>query len=325
MRIVPLTALLGSSEIIRRTALRALASRLRVDFRLHQIAQTSSRIILNLHRVAEPDGSAYVPLNPEIFEELLVFLKQHFELLTFENKTPCMGRPQAILSFDDGYKDFIDVAAPLLSRHRVRCNHNLIPQCLESGLAPLNVLAQDFVGKAPKRVLHSLHVPGFTIDERPRLGWRLSAFIKNRPQLEQRALAEVLLPQFFAWDGFRPTPMMNVQEARQLASEHEFGAHSWSHASMEFETEDYLREDVQRCQEFFQRKLGSTVNIYAFPNGSHAPGQLELVEQAGIRHVLLVGEKFDTHPSRHERFTFHASNIAEMRFRATGGLCPIPK
>lgn len=93
---------------------------------------------------------------------------------------------------------------------------------------------------------------------------------------------------------------------------------------MEFETEDYLREDVRRCQAFFRRELGSTVNIYAFPNGSHAPGQLELVEQAGIRHVLLVGEKFDVHPRRHARFTFHARSAAEMRFRATGGLCPIP-
>lgn len=309
---------------MREVAFRALGSRLRVAFRIHRLARCNCRTVLNLHRVCEPDGSSYAPLHPKIFAELLVFLLQNFEITTFDSEVQSsLGRPQIILSFDDGYKDFVEVAAPLLNRYGVRCNHNLIPACLESGLAPLNVLAQDFVGKAPKRLMLSLRVPGFTIDERPGLAGRLSAFLKNRSQVEQRALADVLLPQFFSWDAFRPTPMMNVKEARQLAGEHELGAHSWSHASMEFETEDYLREDVRRCQAFFQEKLNSTVNVYAFPNGSYAPGQIDLVEKLGIRHVLLVGESFDVHPRHHQRLTFHANGAAEMRFRATGGMSPI--
>lgn len=313
-----------SIRVIREVVFRLLGSQMRVAFRLGKLSRSEFRIVLNLHRVSEPSVGANEALSPVLFEELLLFLKQHFEITTLDDELPHTGKPQIILSFDDGYKDFVDVAAPLMRKYRVRCNHNVIPEALITGRPPLNILARDFVGKAPQRLVRALRIPGFTMDDRPGLAQRLSAFVKNRPQTEQRALAELLLPQFFDWGCFRPTAMMTVEEVRQLASEHEFGAHSWSHASMEFETEDFLRDDVRRCQDFFQREFRTSLNVYAFPNGSCSIGQPEVVEQEGIRHVLLVGEQFDVHPRRHARFTFHARSSAEMRFRAIGALRPIP-
>jgi peptidoglycan/xylan/chitin deacetylase (PgdA/CDA1 family) len=316
----------GLRGLLREAALRALGSRMRVVSRVRKIGRSNCRIVLNLHRVGLPDGSAYAPLHPALFGELLEFLQQEFQLTTFEaaDEEEDSKKPLAILSFDDGYKDFIEIAAPLLRRHRVRCNCNVIPECIETQRPPLNVLVQDFVGMAPAQLVRQLRVPGFRVDERPVLGLRLSAFLKNKPHAEQQAIAEVLLPQLYAWDGFRPTPMMSLDEVRQVAGEHELGAHSYSHASMGFETNAYLEADVRRCQDYFRRKFGNPMSIYAFPNGSYAPGQLELVERAGVRHVLLTGDNFDCGGNRHARFTFHAHTASEVRFRATGGLRPVP-
>jgi peptidoglycan/xylan/chitin deacetylase (PgdA/CDA1 family) len=310
--------------LLRKAALRALGSRLRVDWRIGKLRHSNCRIVLNLHRVGTADSSAYAPLHPALFDELLAFLQQEFRLTTFDCDEADAGKPLAILSFDDGYKDFVDLAAPMLKRRKIRCNLNVVPECIETLRPPLNVLVQDFVGMAPARLVSALRVPGFLVDERPALGLRLSAFIKNKPQQEQRGLEEMLLPQLYAWDGFRPAPMMNLAEVRQVAAEHELGAHSYSHATMAFETNDYLLEDVRKCQLYFRDKLATPVDIYAFPNGSYAAGQLELVERAGIRHVLLTGDDFDRGGCRHARFTFHAHNASEVRFRATGGLRPIP-
>jgi peptidoglycan/xylan/chitin deacetylase (PgdA/CDA1 family) len=320
----PAETLPSLKALLREAALRALGSRLRVEWRIGKLRRSNCRIVLNLHRVGEDDGSAYAPLHPALFDELLAFLQQEFRLTTFDCDEPDADKPLAILSFDDGYKDFIDVAAPMLKRRKVRCNLNVVPECIETLRPPLNVLVQDFVGMAPARLVSALQVPGFLVDERPALGLRLSAFIKNKPQQEQRGLEEMLLPQLYAWEGFRPAPMMNLAEVRQVAAEHELGAHSFSHATMAFETDDYLLEDVRKCQQYFREKLGTTVDIYAFPNGSYAAGQLELVEGAGIRHVLLTGDDFDRGGSRHARFTFHAHTASEVRFRATGGLRPVP-
>ncbi len=311
--------------VVKEAALRALGSGIAVRRKLRAIGASGAVTILNLHRVAPDDRSAYPPLDPKLFEALIVFLKARFEIVTFAELAagPAGGRPKLILSFDDGYRDFYDHAAPVLARHGVRVNHNIIPAYTESGLPPLNVVLQDFIGRAPAALVEGLDVPGFAV-ERPLgsrldLGNRLSLFLKEKPIAEQKALAAHLLPQLRRDPGFAPTPMMTLDQLRDVAEVHEIGGHSFEHANMALETDGYLREDVARCRAWFAEELGREMTIYAFPNGSYRAAQLEIVREAGVRHILLVDEDFSSPgASLHRRFTFDARSPAEVRFRATG-------
>jgi peptidoglycan/xylan/chitin deacetylase (PgdA/CDA1 family) len=112
--------------------------------------------------------------------------------------------------------------------------------------------------------------------------------------------------------------MMTLDEVRQVAAEHDIGGHSWDHATMGLESDDYFRDDVARCDAFFRENLGQPMSIYAFPNGSCTPAQLGIARQAGIQHILLVDEDFSAGGDVHHRFTFGAESRAEVRFRATG-------
>jgi len=116
--------------------------------------------------------------------------------------------------------------------------------------------------------------------------------------------------------------MMTLEEVRSL-DQHEVGAHSYSHATMEFETDAYLDSDVQSCKTFFKERLNLPMTIYAFPNGSFREGQVEKVLSHGVDHVLLVGEKFDENERMHSRFTFDGKSRSEIRFRALGGITKI--
>lgn len=290
--------------------------------RLQTVSRSGANIILNLHRVATDDGSDYRPLDPGLFEELLSFVKQEFAVVSISELAEKADKPKLVLSFDDGYRDFATTAAPILKKHGLKVNQNIIPKCVETGLPPLNVMAQDFVGKAPKDLVDRLSVKGFSSPRDERFGRRLSNHLKHRPQAEQDSIGEELMPQFFAWDGFKPTPMMNLEEVRSIG-DHELGAHSYEHSSMEFETDSYLDDDVRRCAGFFDRELGRPMTIYAFPNGSCAPGQAERVLGHGVDHVLLVGERFDNGAPVHNRFTFDARSPSEVRLKAVGGLAPL--
>jgi len=301
-------------------AFEALGSDFLVARRLASIQESGKITILNLHRVAPEDGSGYRPLTPGIFDELLGFLKARFDLMTFaELDRPPGAKPRAILSFDDGYKDFVDYAAPLLARHKIRANQNVVPLCIETGSPPLNVVAQDFVGKAPRELTLKLEIPGFPDLTGPNLALRLSSFIKNKSRREQKVIAETLTPQFFAWSEFKPTPMMTRDETRQMAAEHEIGGHSYEHASMLFETDEYLKEDVTRCQQYFEETLNSPMPIYAFPNGVCRKEHIGIVAACGVEHVLLVGNDFATAQSPHKRFGLDARTRREAKFRAVGG------
>lgn len=322
-----MTGLAALRGIAKSLALRTLGSRPAAAGKLGWIGRQGVLTIANLHRVAADDGSSYPPLDPGLFEDLLRFVKRHFTIVTFADlETLQPGpKPPLILSFDDGYKDFAQVAAPLMAKHGVRANLNLIPGCIESGLPPLNVHLADFIGRAPPAAIAALRVPGFVMPERigPRqaLGDALSLFLKSKPIAEQKAIGEDLIAQMALQADFAPTPMMSLEEVRQVAAVHEIGAHSFEHANMAAESDDYLRADIARCRAWLDDKLGLPLDIYAFPNGSYRPGQIEILLSAGIRHVLLVDERFSSPGANvHPRITFDARSRHEMRFRATGAL-----
>lgn len=171
---------------------------------------------MNLHRVAPNDGSDYKPLDPGLFDDLLSFVKQEFTVVTFGELREKTSKPKLVLSFDDGYKDFVLNAMPILSRHGLRANQNIIPKCVESDLPPLNVLAQDFIGKAPRQLVERLQINGFSAPIDLDFGRKLSLFLKMKPQIEQDQIASYLLPQFYNWDKFEPTPMMTLDEVRNI-------------------------------------------------------------------------------------------------------------
>jgi peptidoglycan/xylan/chitin deacetylase (PgdA/CDA1 family) len=290
--------------------------------RLDAVRGAGVATILNLHRVADDDGSDYRPLDPGLFDELLTFAKREFAIVTISELREKTVKPKLVLSFDDGYRDFVTTAVPILKKHGVKANQNIIPRCVESGLPPLNVIAQDFVGRAPSRLVKELRVEGFSAPAGPRYGQRLSRFLKMRPQAEQDRIAEDLLPQFRRWEEFKPTAMMSLDEVCSLDG-HEIGAHSFAHSSMEFESDAYLDADVARCADYFRDKLGKPMTIYAFPNGSCRAGQAERVLTHGADHVLLVGERFDQGTRIHHRITFDGRSSSEIRYKALGGRAPL--
>lgn len=313
------------NSLFKSIAFAILGSSASLRWRLSKLASSDRLTIANFHRVGPDDGSAYRPLPSDLFDDVVAFLRQKFTIVTFADLADFRrnGKPPMIISFDDGYLDFAEHAAPILERHGIRCNHNLIPACIETGLPPLNVHIQDFVGKAPDKLLAEFHVPGFSSinpgESRERLGNRLSAFLKNKPMTEQKALRQALIPQTERMDGFRPTRMMNRADVKGIGASHALGAHSFEHATLSFEDDDYVRKDAKACMDYFWDTLGITTDIYALPNGECRPPQLDIIRAAGFRHILFVGENYSTVPAvNHPRFSMYGDSRHELRFRATG-------
>jgi peptidoglycan/xylan/chitin deacetylase (PgdA/CDA1 family) len=316
--------------MLRQTAFRGLGYTPLVAHKLESIARAGVITILNFHRVSQETTSNYGALHPKLFDELLSWLRSNFQIVTFSalEREEVGTKPLVILSFDDGYRDFVEVVAPILDRHGIIANQNIIPSCVESRQPPLNVLLQDFIGAAPRSLLREIPLPGLPAgadpDNRFSSGLIASAATKNRPIAEQKIILSKLAPQFARFDGFKPTPMMSLDEIRQIVTLHEIGAHSFEHATMSYEADAYVRNDARRCQDWFAVHLGNRASIYAFPNGAMRSGQDALVRDAGFSVVLLVGEAFSRPESKlHKRFTFFAATGAEARFRAVGGFATV--
>jgi peptidoglycan/xylan/chitin deacetylase (PgdA/CDA1 family) len=309
-------------NLIRRAVFPVIGSEPLVGARMRRIANSRPLTVLNSHRVDDRHSSVYEAIRPAHFDTLVGWLKGHFDIVTFGKSRSISGtsRPLLVLSFDDGYRDFIDIVFPILSKHGISANQNVIPACVESGKPPMNVQLQDFIAQAPAKLLRETPLPGLPggadADDRIRSGMIASASLKRLPILLQQKLFADIVPNFERCDSFSTTPVMDVHEIVEVAKYHEIGSHSFEHATMSAETCDYVARDAVRCRDWHLSVLGNEPEVYAFPNGSAGTGHAEIVRQAGYRDVLLVGENF-SRPGNwlHKRFTMYGNTIHDDRWQ----------
>lgn len=318
-------------KVIKYSAFEILTNPLRIRKRINKIYKKEYLTILNLHRVSNNDNSAYQPLDPKIFKKLIIFLIKNFHIISFQElnkknyqKIFEQNKPKIILSFDDGYKDFIEVVHPILIQHGIRANLNIIPSCVEKNRPPFNVILQDFIGKNNKDFYTKLDIPEYKwggglskIEE----GIKLSSFVKNKPFIKQLDIEKYCYEQIGQNLYKDATEMMSKQDILLIKDSHDLGAHSFSHSNMEIESDEYFLNDLNLCSQWFMDNLDICPYIYAFPNGSYKKSNLEMARENGYSQLLLVDEKFsnisnDIHP----RFGFHAFSEKEMVYKSTGSL-----
>jgi peptidoglycan/xylan/chitin deacetylase (PgdA/CDA1 family) len=296
--------------------------------RLRRLARGRGLIVLNLHNVAPSAGRFVRPIPPEVFDELVGWLKGTCRLTTFAElgKLPLnIDKPAAVLSFDDGYRDFVEYAMPILERHAAAANQNVVPACVESGRPPWNVELLYAMEQLPVERLRALELPS---GELPRLvpsagevglmrwGVEVSRMLKLRPRSERVPLVDALLEQLHEAPAPSAQPMLTARDCIEMARHHEVGVHSYEHDSMEFESDEFFAEDLRRCRGWYRQHLGTAPRIYAFPNGSYRPSQVRIAQKAGIGHMLLVGERPSSIGERvHPRITADGVTLRELRMR----------
>jgi peptidoglycan/xylan/chitin deacetylase (PgdA/CDA1 family) len=304
----------------------------RVDRLLAQVrARRGEVLVLNLHKVSPMTNPFWPPLPPESFEALLAQLAPACRLTTFgELAALGPGGPvRLVLSFDDGFRDFVDYAMPILERHGVRANQNVIVESVVSGRPPWIVGVMDALAAAGDDRVRSLRVPGFTHclessddQAKVRFGTQLANFLKAIPPTDRAEVSADVEALLGDTATMHLTPMMSEADTLAVAELHELGCHSYSHESMAPMSKADFDAELDRCERFFA-SIGREMSIFAFPNGSHRPDQVSSLLRRGVEHVLLVEER----PGRavrgvHPRITIFGDSEAELRVRSMGWRVP---
>jgi peptidoglycan/xylan/chitin deacetylase (PgdA/CDA1 family) len=87
-------------------------------------------IVLNYHRIANPDSCPYdrgvIDATPAQFDEQIGWLKRHYRITSLDEVCTLSTNPRelkrclVLLSFDDGYRDGADVVLPILRSYGLR-------------------------------------------------------------------------------------------------------------------------------------------------------------------------------------------------------------
>ena len=209
-------------------------------------------------------------------------------------------RPQAVLTVDDGYADFYEVAAPVLEELNVpatvfctagfideRCwlwwdaLRYLIEKCPAGNL---NVVVGDDsvvvpIGSAETRECAWHHLAD-------KLVRKNSARIQVLQQLEQ--IASVQLPKAPVQE-FAP---MSWRQLRELATAgFEIGGHTISHAFLPELSYSELVEEVKGGKQLLESRLDVSIQTFAYPNGMPydvSDRVIRAVQEAGFRAAVVA-------------------------------------
>ena len=203
-----------------------------------------------------------------------------------------------VLSFDDGYYDFMEHAVPILKKYGVPSNHNLVNSCLNGNhviwtqrLCDIfNVLKINSI--IDDKIISSAGC-SFRKAKNNWMSYYVS-FFTNLLKIKYDAREEILNHLSMKYGVESRYRMMNWEDARYCASDCnvEIGCHTYNHDSlfMVHDKEELDREIGNSIKEM-KDKLGKNVDILAAPNGQMNDDVLNYSRLAGIKYFLLVGDK----------------------------------
>jgi glycosyltransferase involved in cell wall biosynthesis/peptidoglycan/xylan/chitin deacetylase (PgdA/CDA1 family) len=259
--------------------------------------------ILAYHRVvgdlAKAEKEAYYGLSvsAETFRRHCEILRANYEVVSLETAAAALasadvGRPLAVLTFDDGYLDFYETAFPTLR---------------ELGLPATMFLPTSFIGTglplAHDRIFWLLKTAserGMTLVEpllragveasvaakfaRPGPSLNLTERLVYLPfRLRETAINEIERTLEFSGKYPGEYQILDWHKVREMAEAGiTFGAHTANHVVLPLEDIETVGREVNESKSRLESELGVPIETFAYPNGEFTDAVRSAVESAGF-------------------------------------------
>jgi peptidoglycan/xylan/chitin deacetylase (PgdA/CDA1 family) len=190
----------------------------------------------------------------------------------------------ACVTFDDGYRDNVDVALPILRRHGVPATFFIATGYLNGGRMWNDTVVESIRASAlPELDLKSFGIGVVRLStpelRRKAIGGILAALKHLRSEERAAKVAEI---EALSGNPLPDDLMMRDDDVRSLrASGMEIGAHTETHPILTRLSSADARREINEGREYLTAILSEPVSLFAYPNGK--PGQDYTAE-----HVRMV-------------------------------------
>jgi len=263
-------------------------------------------VVINLHRVDVASAAANVDegtldMTPDGFDSLLTTLRKHFNSIGLKELLDHLdGRPlpshSVLLTFDDGYRDNLEQALPLLLRHQLRALFFIATHFVEHRrLFWWDRLS--YVLKHAKRSRIELNYPhplSLSLDSGVGEAERtLQQLIKTTRALDvDRLLDELVAAAQAPWDAqtercLADELILDWEGVRKLrAAGMDIGSHTRTHRVLQTVPESEWESELEGSRRDLEAKLDQKIEAIAYPVGRSIQARPELrsaVGRAGYR------------------------------------------
>ncbi|NQT51559.1 polysaccharide deacetylase family protein [bacterium] len=292
--------------MIKRLARHAAAA-LAVGTRLWPVVPPGRALVLRYHRVGgTPEEPVPLGVSPEEFDAQLRFLRARCHVVSPSELVTALGegRPlapgTATITFDDGYADNFTTAFPLLQEHGLPAAFFVTTGWIGTHRMlwwdRLREVVHGAVGSPSPAAERLVDVPGIealaptslaTHHDAAALELALATAWRNlrlppedmEPLIDRvaHALGGPAPPS----QGHRPMTWEQVEQLRRAGME--IGSHLVSHVRLATAPPERARDELVQSKQTLEERLGESVDLVAYPEGSHSREVQALAAEAGYR------------------------------------------
>ena len=256
------------------------------------------------------------PMDPALFEDILKYVQKKFNTLPLNellfNPPLHSSKPLAAITFDDGYKDFIDYSIPLLNKYSLPASMFVVTDCIEKNF-PTWTYIIDYVFEQTKKLqLKDFSFPTLNKEfqktkwvnneERISYGKIFKQYLKGIPASVRSAVIENLLSNFDDVSGSEGM-MLTWNDIRQIKNAgFDVGSHSVTHTTLAtVEDDNELKYELQESKNQLKEKAGIDPNIFSYPCGSYNERVKQFTKNAGYKAGLAVDRQLHN-PAKNDLF-----------------------
>jgi len=250
-----------------------------------------------------------------LFERCIRYLTRKHEVVRFEDIAQDPEKLHkkanyATIMFDDGYKDNIQYALPILEKYQVKASFYVVTDCIDKNIPTWTyILDYSFrntqatelsfpYGFLPPTLRNfSLSQP----EDRLRAASKLKPFIKTLSHSDRSQVLNTLQDNFS--DIIIPPLMMNWEDLRYLkARGHYIGSHTATHSMLgTIDLPSEVEYELSYSAERIKLELGHFPITISYPVGSYTHMTKEQSQKAGYKIGLAVKQNvFD--PQREDLY-----------------------
>ena len=236
-------------------------------------------IVLTYHRIVG-DQPSLPGVSVAHFDAQMKWLRDNCEpigpeALVERSRETSRARPAALVTFDDGYRSYHDLAYPVLKRYRIPALNFLVTSLVDEP----GILWTDRVQWAALTTPRaSVCVPWMNGGAylslpdraaRDRFGLAARTLLKTIPNALRRARVEELVA-ILGGSPPRERQMTSWDEVRRTMDLTTYGGHTHSHCILSRVDRATAAREIGTCRDRIAAETGVVPTCFAFPNGTSA-------------------------------------------------------
>lgn len=255
------------------------------------------------HRVHPQRDKLWDPMSVELFDKCIRYISKKYDVVLFEDLAfsdkykSNNNKSIATIMFDDGYKDNIEFAAPILKKYNIKASFYVVTESIDKNMPTWTHILEhlfqftsiknidinfDFLPQDLKVTELNSH------EERIRYVSKLKPFLKTLPHQKRQSVLNVVMETYN--DIEFPKLMMNWDDLRKLKAEgHYVGSHTVTHCMLgTMDNENDVAFELLQSGKQIEQQLGYFPLTISYPVGSFNKSTKELANKAGYKIGLAV-------------------------------------